>query len=97
RDPILMKEALNWLTQQETYPPWLLPLIKGGDVSVQDDRCEGLVAVLPMLLTLQWSPVDIRRSLQETFGRGAIAALSFEELHQWSLQLWQLMQSRGTP
>ena len=89
-DPILMKEALSWLAQQETYPPWSFPLLEQMDVSVQDERREALVLVFQMLLRLQWSPADIRRSLQETFGRGAVAELSFVELFQWSQRLQTL-------
>ncbi|MBE7385151.1 MAG: hypothetical protein F6J95_027555 [Leptolyngbya sp. SIO1E4] len=94
-DPILMKEALSWLIQQETHPPWSLPLIKYVDVLTQDERSETLVEVFQALLRLQWSPADIRRSLQETFGRRAIAELSFNELSQWSVQLGQLLQKGG--
>ena len=95
RDPILMKEALNWLIHQETYPPWSLPLLESVEKTVQDERHEALVLVFQALLGLQWTPADIRRSLQETFGRGAISELSFKELHQWSMQLLQLRQSEG--
>ena len=86
-DPILMKEALCWLTQQETYPPWSLPLIDCPDACVQDERREALVEVFQALLKLQWLPTDIRCNLQETFGRKAIAELSFAELQQWGGQL----------
>lgn len=84
-DPILMKEALSWLLQQETYLLWSLPSIQY--VGRQDERQKALVAIFQALLRLQWSPTDIRLSLQETFGRGAIAELSFDELYQWSMQL----------
>ncbi|MBE7384719.1 MAG: hypothetical protein F6J95_025310 [Leptolyngbya sp. SIO1E4] len=90
-DPILMKEALHWVTQQKTQPPWLLLPHKLEHWPQQDPRLEALVEVLQALLRLQWSPADIRRSLQAQFGQGAIAGLSFADLHQWGLQLRQLV------
>ncbi|MEL6384511.1 MAG: hypothetical protein AAFQ89_19055 [Cyanobacteria bacterium J06626_18] len=94
-DPILMKEALSWFIQQETYPPWSLPALESVGLSAQDERRQTLVAVFQALLRLQWRPADIRRSLQETFGQGAIAELSFKELHQWNVLLGQLLQEVG--
>ena len=52
-DPILIKEALNWLMQQKTYPPWSLPLIKCMGASVQNERSEALVEAFQALL-LRW-------------------------------------------
>ncbi|NER81741.1 MAG: hypothetical protein F6K42_19700 [Leptolyngbya sp. SIO1D8] len=93
-DPILMKEVLNWVTQQERYCLWQLspefPL-DWEDVSFRDQRLEGFIEMFRALWILRWTSADMRESLQAQFGQTAIAGMSFADLQAWGQSLQQLM------
>lgn len=88
-DPVLMKEGLQWFLQQDEVLLWQLLPEKLGHQSqpVTDSRTETLIQVFQALLSLDWSPANIRQSLKVQFGQTAIASLSFEELCCWMSHL----------
>lgn len=86
QDPILMKEGLAWLVQQnEMSPEQFIPADIERWISPDeaDPRLKELIEVCGLLLSLRWSPLEIRHSLETQFGRSTLAALSREDLCQW--------------